>query len=119
MVTKETKFPIRYTDWEAAFTVHDNKNWTVSLSNRILEVGATSEYCQQNWDKGLAEVFTMVADMVDIFEALDLLDCLDKEEHIDSKFVDFLPQEWQRCVERRLDKAYDIWETTWIDGPQS
>lgn len=118
MITRETRMLIKYTGWEVAFTVHDNEKWTVSLSNRGLKTGATSDFCQQNWNKGLAEVFTSVADLIDFFDAIDLVNSLDRDDRIDSAFTRYLPPNWQQCLTRQYEDAYDAWEATWIDGPQ-
>lgn len=116
MITRETKLTV--CGWTVKFTVHDNVNWTVSLSSDELEAGATSDFCQPNWNKGLAEVFCSVTDMVGDVEAILLLNALDNSKSIDSTFTKYLPPDWQQCLTRQYEDAYDAWEATWIDGPQ-
>jgi len=115
MITRETIFWVG--DYELKMTVYDDTEWLVSINNDVLKVGATSNDCKPNWNKGLAEVFETVAEMIDFFEAYELINRLDEDDRIDSKFIDFLP-DWRNCVTRIFNEMSDVWEETWIDGPQ-
>ena len=110
MITYETC--IYAGNWRISFSVHDDEEWLVSISNDELEVGATSMPCQPVWNAGLANVVERISDIISADEYHDLCLALYNNKNIDNDFLIHMnskniPWRWTLCVSESLDDDYE------------
>lgn len=106
MITRETTI---YADnWRIAFSVYDNNEWLVSISNDELEVGATSMPCKPVWNAGLANAVENIRSIISNDEYRNLCLALYNNNDIDNDFFIHMddkniPWKWTLCVSEALD----------------
>lgn len=96
MITRETV--ICAGDFKVRFTVYDDIEWIVSISNDKLEVGASSDYCYSNWNKGLAEAIDNIAPMLSGEDVGKLLYELGANDFVDMGFKKYLKNYYSPCL---------------------
>jgi len=115
MITNQTV--IWAGDYEIKMTVYDNAEWLVSINNAVLEVGATSNPCQPNWNKGVAEAVMSICSMMESEDCSELIKSLQNCGFI--HFKDVL-NEMVKLVdpdpfEVDEDELFDTMEASWGD----
>ena len=89
MITRETV--LWAGDYQIKFIVYDDgAEWLVSINNHELELGATSDFCNGDWNKGLAEAVDSIAEMLTEEQIADLFYSLNRNVYIDKGYREHL-----------------------------
>jgi hypothetical protein len=105
MITRETV--LFGEGYKIRFTVYDDVKRLVAISNDKLEVGASSNYCNNNWNKGLAEAVDNISTMLSREELGKLFYALGENEFVDKEYRTYLKNYYDPCIGCPYDGTCD------------
>ena len=96
MITHETSVTTGMFDFR--FTVHDDEKWVVTIINSHLKVKVTSDPCNGNWNRGLADAIDKITEKISLDDLSDMFYWIALSSNIDKGYRKYLRKYYHPCL---------------------